>query len=187
MGHTRIVNKGKFINLFQRENGWEFVSRNEVPRCDYAGPLTGPKPDAVVIVPFIVKDGAVRLVLTREWREPMGSWVLGLPAGLIDEGENAERAGRRELMEETGLKAGPCLYETPQLYSSEGLTDEAVVTVYFQCEGVITSENLEDGENIVTFTVDREEAMEIMGEDMGKIVYFVLEDFIRTGSRWLWG
>lgn len=37
--------------------------------------------DAVSIVP-ITRDG--NLVLIREFRYPLNSWVVGLPAGLVD-------------------------------------------------------------------------------------------------------
>lgn len=56
----------------------------------------------VVIVPF-TEDGAV--VLIRQYRPPVDGYVIELPAGLIDIGEEPEASARRELIEETGYAA----------------------------------------------------------------------------------
>jgi 8-oxo-dGTP pyrophosphatase MutT (NUDIX family) len=46
------------------------------------------------------------LILERNWRAPLESFVIQFPAGLSDkEGENEEEVARRELLEETGYKA----------------------------------------------------------------------------------
>ena len=44
-------------------------------------------------------DGSV--LLEREFRYPLNSWCVSLPAGLIDAGESLEEAVARELSEET--------------------------------------------------------------------------------------
>lgn len=58
---------------------------------------------AVCIAP-IEEDG--RLVLVRQYRHAVGSWTLELPAGRLEPDEPPESAARRELEEETGLRAG---------------------------------------------------------------------------------
>ncbi|MFR1167180.1 MAG: isochorismatase family protein [Adlercreutzia equolifaciens] len=58
-------------------------------------------PDAVCIVPLL-PDGSV--LLEREFRYPLNSWCVSLPAGLIDAGESLEEAVARELSEETGYR-----------------------------------------------------------------------------------
>ena len=58
---------------------------------------------AVVIIALTDKR---EVILERNWRVPLGSFVIQLPAGLCDlEGETHEEAARRELMEETGYIA----------------------------------------------------------------------------------
>jgi ADP-ribose pyrophosphatase len=46
-----------------------------------------------------------RVLLERQYRHAAGRFLYELPAGRIDEGENALNAARRELLEETGYSA----------------------------------------------------------------------------------
>ena len=61
------------------------------------------RPDAAIIFP-LTKSGEV--VLVRQYRPPLEMMELGLPAGLVEEGERPEAAARRELAEETGYTGG---------------------------------------------------------------------------------
>ena len=56
-------------------------------------------PDAVAIVAV---DADERVVLVRQHRRAVGTDLLELPAGLVDEGEEPLAAAQRELREETG-------------------------------------------------------------------------------------
>lgn len=57
---------------------------------------------SAVVLPM-QEDGSVLLV--SQWRAPIRSAIWELPAGRIDEGETPLRAAKRELAEETGLRA----------------------------------------------------------------------------------
>ena len=61
------------------------------------------RPDAAIIFPLTT---AGEVVLVRQYRPPLEMMELGLPAGLVEEGERPERAARRELSEETGYTGG---------------------------------------------------------------------------------
>jgi 8-oxo-dGTP pyrophosphatase MutT (NUDIX family) len=61
------------------------------------------RPDAAIIFP-LTKKGEV--ILVRQYRPPLERMELGLPAGLVEEGEKPEAAARRELLEETGYSGG---------------------------------------------------------------------------------
>lgn len=93
-------------------------------------------PDAVCIVPLL-PDGSV--LLEREFRYPLNSWCVSLPAGLIDAGETLEEAVARELAEETGYRLRddivPAVRPLPQPgFSSTGLTEENVQVVFAHVE-----------------------------------------------------
>ena len=61
------------------------------------------RPDAAIIFP-LTRGGEV--VLVRQYRPPLERMELGLPAGLVEDGEKPEAAARRELLEETGYSGG---------------------------------------------------------------------------------
>ena len=90
--------------------------------------------DAVCIVARTPRD---TLVMIREFRYPLNSWCVALPAGLIDAGEDFATSAARELREETGytLVPGSAVRALPQPgYSSTGLTDETVQVVFVEAE-----------------------------------------------------
>jgi ADP-ribose pyrophosphatase len=77
------------------------------------------RPDAAIILP-LTENGEV--VLVRQYRPPLEGMELGLPAGLVEGGEEPEAAARRELSEETGYTGG--LWEPlGSLASSPSLKD----------------------------------------------------------------
>lgn len=59
-------------------------------------------PGAVAIAAEL-DDG--RLVLVRQYRHAIGDWLVELPAGRLEAGEDPLLAARRELEEETGYRA----------------------------------------------------------------------------------
>jgi len=46
------------------------------------------------------------LVMVRQWRQGLRAVTLEIPGGLVDPGETPAEAGARELLEETGFRAG---------------------------------------------------------------------------------
>lgn len=119
---------------------YEGVSRKGPERYEAAlealGSTGAPDPDAVCIVPLL-PDGSV--LLEREFRYPLNSWCVSLPAGLIDAGESLEEAVARELSEETGYRLrddiAPAVRPLPQPgFSSTSLTEENVQVVFAQVE-----------------------------------------------------
>lgn len=104
-------------------------------------------PDAVscfVIVDF--PDEEPRLLLSREFRYPVGRFLLSVPAGLISEDDKREErpalaAAARELQEETGLvlsDADSIELVNPLVFSTPGMTDESNALV---CVVIRPSEN----------------------------------------------
>jgi ADP-ribose pyrophosphatase len=82
----------RYYNIKDKEIPWEFVKRKNIYNSG-----------AVVIV-GLTKE--YELVLEKNWRMPIESYVIQFPAGLTDrEDENEEEAAKRELLEETGYMA----------------------------------------------------------------------------------
>lgn len=139
---------------------YEGVSRKGPERYEAAlealGSTGAPDPDAVCIVPLL-PDGSV--LLEREFRYPLNSWCVSLPAGLIDAGESLEEAVARELSEETGYRLrddiAPAVRPLPQPgFSSTGLTEENVQVVFAQVEAAGKTRP-DSAELIEPFTVAR--------------------------------
>lgn len=104
-------------------------------------------PSAVAVVAVDV-DG--RVVLLRQYRHPVGGYLLELPAGKLDvDGESPEDAARRELVEEAGVAAGE-LVELVAFHNSAGWNDERTI--------VYLSADVDDAEAPDGFTAEAEEA-----------------------------
>jgi len=116
---TNLEHKGRHLD-FHSKLGWEYVSRSN---C--AG-----------VVGIIAMTEDHQLVLVEQFRLPLSTRVLELPAGLIGDlgDETLEQAAHRELLEETGYLADSItpLFAGP---TSAGLTDEVIQLV--QARGLV--------------------------------------------------
>lgn len=186
---TRQILSGRHINAYSisyldrrgAEKEWQMVSRGGDPKC-----VTGnfDLPDAVVIVPFHTEKQ--KLVIIKEFRVALGGFQFGFPAGLLDEGESIEEAGRRELREETGLHLNRVLKQSPPIYSSSGLTDEAVSMVFAECSGQASDRGNESSEMITTLFVSPEEAGRLCADPQLKFdvkTWLVLSQYAVYGPR----
>ncbi len=82
------------------------------------------------VVP-ITEDG--RVVLVRQWRQPLEAFTLELPSGGVEVGEDPKEAAGRELLEETGYRAEG-LVHVLSVHTSTGRTTE--VCHLFTCRAV---------------------------------------------------
>jgi ADP-ribose pyrophosphatase len=91
-GYLKFVRK-HFKTATGQEGIWEVIERKNI----YS--------EGAVVIVGLTKER--ELILERNWRAPLESFVIQFPAGLSDrEGESEEETARRELLEETGYKAG---------------------------------------------------------------------------------
>lgn len=150
MSDPAIRYRGRYLGIAERER-WEFAVRTNAS-------------GVVVLVP-VTDDG--RLVLVEQFRLPVEASVIELPAGLAGDagfgGETLAQAADRELLEETGYRAGQLtrLLDCP---SSAGLTDEIVT--FFLAED-LRREGAGGGdatENIVIHEVPVAEVCNWLGE-----------------------
>jgi ADP-ribose pyrophosphatase len=151
----------KWINLFAatfehkgHAGRWVFASRHQQPHHP------DNRFDAVIIVPVLVADGRPnRLVFIREFRVPVGGYVLGLPAGLVEKGETVEDCVRRELREETGFEVVRFKRVTQGLLSSSGLSDESTAMAFVDVRGDDQSKPaLEASEDLEVLLLDHDAA-----------------------------
>ena len=77
-------------------------------------------PGAVVIVPVLPGR---RLVFVRQYRRSVQRFLLELPAGTLERGERRDACARRELIEETGWRAGR-LRRIGQFFAAPGVISE---------------------------------------------------------------
>ncbi len=98
-------------------------------------------------------DGAFLLV--RQYRKAIESYAIEICAGLVDPGEDAETAARRELLEETGCRAERLL-PLGSLYSSPGYTDERVDVFFAECAEPDAALSLDADEHVEVLRLDAE-------------------------------
>jgi ADP-ribose pyrophosphatase len=77
-------------------------------------------------------DARNRVLLVRQYRLPAGQELWELPAGKVDEGENVLQAAKRELIEETGLRAKKWK-KLVTFYPSPGYVEEKM-TIFLATE-----------------------------------------------------
>ena len=154
-----------------RSYRYESISRKDID--DYREQLERigrgelARPDGVCIVPTLPNGD---ILLQREFRYPINSWCVALPAGLIDPGEDLQESIDRELREETGYRVRKELGEDAVRalrqvsYSSTGLGEENVQIVFAQVE-YEGEPQLEPSELIETFVLKREEIAEFLAKN----------------------
>ena len=186
--NTRKLTDLPFLNLYgiryEDRRGtakdWVFASRQDPPRIESGQWQT---PDAVIVVPYHVDRR--KLVIIEEFRVVLGGYQYGFPAGLVDAGETVAATCDRELREETGLALRRILRQSPPVYSSSGMTDEAVTMVFVECDGTPSNAANESSEDIRAVLVDPAEAEKLCtaAEHLMDVkTWIVLSTFARFGS-----
>lgn len=114
-------------------------------------------PGAVVIVP-VLPDGSV--VMIDNFRPTVDAVLLELPAGTLERDEPAETTAHRELIEETGYRAGK-MVKLHEFYSSPGISDE-IMHLFVASELEQGAPQREAGEEIENRIVSREEIEQML-------------------------
>jgi len=84
------------------------------------------------------------LILTRQYRHPVGQVIYDLPAGRLNPGEDPLEGARREFEEETGFYPGHM--ERLGYYNQFPGTIRAATNLFFAADLVPTRQNLDEGE-----------------------------------------
>lgn len=151
VNNSESLHKGKWLELkklyFTDEKGHE-RSWESVERVKCGG--------AVVMLARLRPSG--KIILIRQFRPPMNTYLIEFPAGLVDDGENPSVSAERELLEETGYIGKVQKIFDPSC-SSPGLTGETVRFCIMDVDESLPGNQSpspapEEGEHIETFLVD---------------------------------
>ena len=115
-----------------------------------------------------------QLILIRQYRFALNTWMWELPAGSVDEGESPEQAAARECHEEIG-KVPATIVRLAALYPTPGYCDEEMI--FFRLSSLEDTHEkaaVDEDEDIEARTFELREAREMIrrGEivDMKTIV-----------------
>lgn len=114
-------------------------------------------PGAVLVLPVLDDGNNRRVVMIRNYRVAVDQRLWELPAGKLEPGEEPVAAAGRELIEETGYRAGR-LTKLGEFYTSPGFADE-LIRVYLAESLNETEQALEAGEDIEVCVVDPDDAI----------------------------
>lgn len=144
MGRPDIKNKttlweGRFLRVVSIEfhNGhgktflWEAIERKDI--------------DGIVAVVPVTRDD--KIIVLRQFRPPLGRYVIEFPAGLNDRGETPQDVARRELLEETGYVPDRVDFLIEAPLSSGASTERMDVFIARGCKKV-AAQDLEEVELI---------------------------------------
>eukprot|EP00918_Siedleckia_nematoides_P107103 GHVU01233499.1.p1 GENE.GHVU01233499.1~~GHVU01233499.1.p1 ORF type:complete len:194 (+),score=33.44 GHVU01233499.1:866-1447(+) len=184
---TEILLKSQFLNLkateYEDTKGedkfWVWAQRPGGRRAVVIAAVVDN--GMIEITPKLYKRD-LRLVVTKEFRVPLGDYEWGFPAGLVDGEEDPVTAATRELKEETGLTVTSVLRKSPFIYNTAGMTDESIAMVYVECEGELSKEGLEASEEIDTFLMTQSEVDELLKDETKKFgakAFIIMENFVR--------
>ncbi|MBN1221202.1 MAG: NUDIX hydrolase [Anaerolineae bacterium] len=112
---------------------------------------------AVVIVP-LTANNEVRLL--KQYRAAAEKWIIEIPAGGLESGEDPDRAAPRELLEETGDQAATW-QKLHGFYSAPGILTE-FLHLYLATDLTPGSSNTEFDEHIEVMTVPWSEAIDMI-------------------------
>lgn len=99
---------------------------------------------AVLIVPFLSRD---KIVLIRQYRPVINSYIWELPAGNIDMHEKPLKAAHRELAEEVGYKART-MKRLGYIYPSPGYCTEKIII--YEARGLTDIGSQTEADEIIT-------------------------------------
>jgi len=140
-------------------------------------------PGGVTAVP-VLDDG--RLLLIRQFRYPVGKYILELPAGELDSGQPPLETVARELEEEIGYRAGALTHECT-FYTTPGICNESI-HLFVARDLTQTTQQLEEGEHIMVEAHSIEECLQKMatgeirdGKTILGILWYQMKFILKSG------
>lgn len=152
---SEILYKGKVFDLKVDEISYNASGNNGIREIAV-------HPGGAVVIP--VKDDG-KLILVKQFRYPIQSWLIEFPAGKLDENEDPLICATRELEEETGYKAAK-IEKLGEILTAPGYCTE-LLHIYKATGLVIGNHNREEGE---------------LGMEILEMTIEEVEEFIRMGT-----
>lgn len=157
MEQDQLLFKGRWLSLREKQVtrgehqvNWEYIARDK----------SDPTTTSVSVLAFTLQTEQVLIV--ANFRYPINKYVLELPAGLTDPGEDVIAAGIREVKEETGYTVRPedVIGQSPLVSSAPWLTSSStnVVTVSVDLdlpENAAPAQQLDEAEKIKVLMVPK--------------------------------
>ncbi len=132
-------------------------------------------PGAVVIIPLLSDK---EIIMLKQYRPGPQDWILELPAGTLEKGEDPREAASRELIEETGYRAGDLRFLF-KMYSSPGISTE-VLHVFLARDLTYERERHQEDEMIEITRVGIDKALEMIrkgeiidGKTIASLLYYI--------------
>jgi ADP-ribose pyrophosphatase len=153
----------------------KITSTKEVYRCglfwvteDEAVDRTGWKIKRSVVrhrgsAVMMAVDEKSRVLLVRQYRLPANQFLWELPAGKADEGETVQQAAKRELIEETGLRA-KTWKKLVSFYPSPGFVEEKM-TIFLATDLTQGESQPMEDERIETRWFTKKEVRELIASN----------------------
>jgi len=111
-----------------------------------------------------------KLLLVKQYRPALKQEIIEIPAGLVDPGEDVEKAAMRELEEETGYRAEK-ITKVCEYFRSPGISSSKMY-IYHGENLVKTRQNLDENEFLEVLEVEVKEIDEILKTPLdGKTMY----------------
>lgn len=121
------------------------------------------RPKVAVIAAITDKN---EYVLVKQYRHPVKSIDIELPAGYIEENENIEQAAHRELLEETGYEV-ETMEEIHEVYSSAGLMSNNIHFFVGKNAKKVAEPKLDENEEIEVLVTPKKDLINLL--EQGKI------------------
>lgn len=132
-----IVYKGNWLEMHNVDS-YEFMNRHR-------------KPKAV----SIIAETDNKLIIVKQFRKAVNSFVWETPAGLVDDNETSKETAIRELLEESGY-SGTYVHTIEKVCTTPGICTETIdIVVFANCKKIAKGGGLaEENEQIETILFD---------------------------------
>lgn len=102
------------------------------------------------------------IILVKQYRKAIDSFIYEIPAGIVESGENIQDAAVRELEEETGYKPNSTEL-IAEAYVSPGFTDEKL-SIFYTDSLEKTQMNLDETEFLIVEEVPIKKALDMVDD-----------------------